>query len=134
MPQRTIYLSEADAALWDSAKSQIGEKSMSAVFVEHLRNTLNAREGFLHVVRAEPAGKLEKASVVVMFAPLDSPGGFSQPHYCQGMTVLAQFLRKLGLSAAMIESVKMALASRESVSERLVLDGGRLALFRNEHV
>jgi hypothetical protein len=129
MPQKTIYLSEADAALWDEIKARIGEKSMSTLFVEYLRKTLDARDGFLHVVRAERGGPLRQAPFAVMFAPLDAPGGFMQPHYCQGLADLTQFLQQLGLAKGASETIQSALKSQESVSERLTLTQDKIALF-----
>jgi len=102
---------------------------MSTLFVEHLRKTLDARDGFLHVVRAEPGGPLKQAPFTVMFARLDAPGGFMQPHYCQGLADLTQFLRQLGLAKRASESIQSALKSRESVSERLTLTQDQIALF-----
>ena|SRR5271157_574675 len=129
MPQKTIYLSEADAALWDEIRARIGEKSMSTLFVEHLRKTLDARNGFLHVLRAERGVPLKQAPFAVMFAPLDAPGEFMQPHYCQGLAGLTQFLQQLGLTEKATDNMKTALKSRESISERLTLTQGKIALF-----
>src|SRR3989442_1645330 len=117
MPQKTIYLSDADAALWEEIKGRIGEKSMSALFVEYLRTTLDAHDGFLHVLRAERTTPLERAPYAAMFAPLDGPGGFMQPRYCQGLEGLTEFLLELGLTAKAIENIKMALKTKDSVSE-----------------
>jgi hypothetical protein len=129
MPQKTIYLSDADAALWDQVKARIGEKSMSTLFVEYLRKTLEARDGFLHILRAEPEEPLRKARFAVMFAPLDVPGGCMQPHYCQGLANLAQFLLELGLTERAVERIKALLKTEESISERLTLAQAKIDLF-----
>src|ERR1700722_15400416 len=117
MPQKTIYLSDADAALWDQVKARLGEKSMSTLFAEYLRKTLDARDGFLHVLRAEPNVPLSDAPFAVMFAPIDD--AFAQPHYCSGLATLTQFLNQLGLSDKVSESIRTGLKSQNSVSERL---------------
>jgi hypothetical protein len=129
MPQKTIYLSDADAALWDQVKARLGEKSMSTMFVEYLRKTLDARDGFLHVLHADPDVPLKQAPFTVMFAPLDTPGGWMQPHYCQGMAGLTAFLQQLGLTDKAIENIREALKSQEAVSERLTLTQGKIGLF-----
>lgn len=129
MPQKTIYLSEADAALWDEIKARIGEKSMSTLFVEYLRKTTDARDGFLHVLLAQRGAPLKQAPFAVMFAPLETDGAFMQPHYCQGLVDLTRFLQQLGLTEKANESIKEALKSRESVSERLTLTRDKIALF-----
>jgi len=102
---------------------------MSTLFVEYLRKTLDARDGFLHVLRAARGGPLKHASFAVMFAPLDADGAFMQPHYCQGLADLTQFLQRLGLTEKANENIKAALKSQESVSERLTLTQGKIALF-----
>jgi hypothetical protein len=129
VPQKTIYLSEADAALWDTVKGRIGEKSMSTLFAEYLRQTLDTQEGFLHIVRGQRGGTLRQVSFAVMFAPLDAPGGFMQPQYCQGLAELEVFLRKLGLAERVVDNIITGLKTQESISQRLTLTSDKAALF-----
>ena len=131
MAQKTIYLSDADAALWEEVKGRIGEKSMSTMFVEFLRTTLDVQDGFLHVLRAERGTPLERAPFAAMFAPLDGPGGFMQLRYCQGLEGLTEFLLELRLTAKAIENIKTALKTKDSVSERLTLTQAKIALFES---
>jgi hypothetical protein len=52
MPNKTIYLSNADLPLWDEAQRQLGE-SLSSGFVEYLRDRLERRrEEKLDMVQA----------------------------------------------------------------------------------
>jgi hypothetical protein len=124
MPQKTIYLSDADAAFWDEAKTRIGEKSMSTMFVEFLRKTLEVREGFLHIIRAEP----KQAKFAVMLAPSDSNDAL-QPHYCHGLSGLASFLEQLGLSVKAIQRIREDLKTEDSISERVALPQEKINLF-----
>ena len=83
----------------------------------------------LHIVRAEPEAPLRQARFAVMFAPLDVPGGWMQPHYCHGLANLAQFLQELGLTEKAVENIKVVLKNQESVSERLTLAQAKIDLF-----
>lgn len=129
MPQKTIYLSEADAVLWDEFKSSIGEKSMSRLFLEFLRKTLQTRDGFLHVLRAEGGVPLKQALFAVMFAPLGDAGGRAQRHDCKGLADLVQFLHELGLTEKAIETIKGDLKDQASASVQWTLTQAKVALF-----
>jgi hypothetical protein len=127
VPTKTIYIREADLGTWEEAQRVYGEKSMSTLFVECLKERLNARDGFLHVLRAEPGDSTRLAQFAVMFGPADS-GGPMKPHYCRGADELARFLKNLGLTERAIEKIGVEVAKTRSSSVRVALSQDKIDL------
>jgi hypothetical protein len=59
MPKRTLYVRDADLPIWEAAEKILGEKSMSMLVTEALREKLaRPRDGFLHVLNSNPGTPL----------------------------------------------------------------------------
>lgn len=127
MPTKTIYIRDADLGTWEEAQRIYGEKSMSTLFVECLRERLNARDGLLHVLRADPATSTRLAQFAVMFGPTDA-GGPMKPHYCRGVDELERFLKKLGLTDRAIEKMAEEVGQTRSSSIRVALPQNKIDL------
>ena len=125
MPTKTIYVREADLPVWEEALRIHGEKSMSKLFVECLKKELKSREGFLHVLRAEPGARTANAQFVVMFGPLDANGAM-KPHYCKGIHQLKMFLGELGLAAPAVSGIAEEVVACRSSSVRVSLPQSRI--------
>lgn len=133
MPKKTLYVRESDLPIWDRAEKLFGEKSMSTVVTEALREKLGRPiDGFLNVLYANPTvggpGGLQRIrSFAVMFAPLDKVGAM-KPHYCQGSEALKDFLRDLGLTAFAVAQMFEELQRQYSSSVRIALSPDKLKL------
>jgi hypothetical protein len=118
LANKTIYVREIDLPLWEQARARLGERGISSMFATFLRETLAAREGFLHVLSADGKNDPQKGQFAVMFAPFDSEGAM-KPHYCEGLTALSRFLEKLGLQHSSIEDILAKVKRERAASERM---------------
>lgn len=134
MPKRTLYVRDADLPIWVAAERLYGEKSMSELVTEMLRDKVGSvRDGFLHVLYSNPkptggSGPRRIESFAVMFAPLDQNGAM-QPHYCYSLESLKQFLKTVGLTPRAIAQMLQELDVQYSSSVRVALPADRIALF-----
>jgi hypothetical protein len=127
VPTKTIYIRDADLPVWERAQKIFGDKSMSKLFVEMLRERLGARGGFLHVLSTTPDRSPDGGQFAVMFNPLDQDGR-GKPHFCLGLDDLRGFLAELGLrDGAIAKLVDETLTSRAS-SELVSLPQDRIDL------
>jgi hypothetical protein len=131
MPQKTLYVRESDLPIWEAVEKMIGEKSMSMVVIEALREKLGKPvDGFLNIIRANPGIPLRNSQFAVMFTPVDSPGGAMHPHYCQNVDELKSFLAQLGLTVAATNNIMMELENEYHSNVRLSLLPDKIALIR----
>ena len=128
MAKKTLYVREADLPIWDAVEKMIGEKSMSQLVTEALREKLGRVDGFLNVIRSSPGLPLPQSPFAVMFAPVDGPGGAMKPHYCSDLEDLKTFLANLGLTAPATDNIVAELNREYHSNIRLSLTQDKIAL------
>ena len=122
MPNKTIYIRDADIPLWELAQAELGE-SISALFVKFLREKLpmveriHSRSSFDPV---EPGRRASLRSDVCPVGPTGS-GGAMKPHYVKGWDHLVRFLRDIGFTDKAAHGIESDLKEQPSVSVRMNL-------------
>ena len=58
MPKKTLYVRDADLPIWEAAEKMIGEKSMSTLVTEALREKLNAQGGYDYAIKMLNGGEV----------------------------------------------------------------------------
>ena len=122
MPNKTIYVREADLPLWQAAQTQFGE-SISVLFAKFLRERLPMMDAFVHVLHSTHPNPANESEFVVMFAPIDQTGsgGAMKPHYVRGSSQLIGFLTQVGLTNNDAAQIASDLKRELSVSLRTTL-------------
>ena len=124
MPNKTIYIRDADIPLWELAQAELGE-SISALFVKFLREKLPMVDAFIHVVHSTPSSLDGEPAFAVMFAPVGlrpGSGGAMKPHYVKGWDrFLVRFLRDIGFTDKAAHGIESDLKEQPSVSVRMNL-------------
>lgn len=113
MPNKTLYVREADIPLWNEAQDAMGV-SISALFAEFLRERLAKMDAFVHVVRATP----NSDQFAVMIAPTESVGAPMRPAYINGFDEVSRFLQGLGVRDAEITELRRGLRAEQTASVR----------------
>jgi hypothetical protein len=136
MPKKTLYIRDADLGIWEAIERVYGEKSMSELVTEALREKLGkGRDGFLHVLCSNPRTGLETLPRVeqfaVMFGPTDQDGPM-QPRYCYSTESLRTLLGQLGLTDKAISNLIKELSEHNSSSVRVTLTESEIALITQE--
>jgi len=119
MPNKTIYVRDADLALWGLAQAELGE-SMSALFAKFLREKLPKMDAFVHVLHSSPGNDEDFA---VMFSPIKATTSASvmKPHFVNGSQELVRFLQDVGLTPDACQKIEADLKTLPSVSLRTTL-------------
>jgi hypothetical protein len=122
MPNKTIYIRDADLPLWELAQTELGE-SISALFVKFLRERLPMIDAFVHIVHSTPPTLEGEPGFAVMFAPVGPTGngGAMRPHYVRGWEQLVRFLRDIGFTEEAARVIDSDLKRQPSVSVRMNL-------------
>jgi hypothetical protein len=129
MPKKTLYIREADIPIWEAAEKMIGEKSMSTLVTEALREKLGERiDGFLNILASQAVKQTGLGEYAVMFAPLDGPGGALKAHYCSNRDDLKNFLGELGLTPRAITETIGELQQKGASAARLSLTRDKIEL------
>jgi hypothetical protein len=58
MPQKTLYVRDADLPIWEAAQKAMGQKSMSTFVIEALREKLSTRDGYDYAIRTLNGGEV----------------------------------------------------------------------------
>jgi hypothetical protein len=124
MANKTLYVREADLALWDLAQVQLGQ-SISALFSEFLRERVKMVNVFVHVLRSAPHSQ----DLAVMFSPVEptGSGGPGSPEYVQEPK-LVEFLERSGIASSVATKIALDLKSGQSVSELTTITRRRSAM------
>ena len=121
MPNKTLYIKDADLPLWDLAMTTFG-KSISSLFSDFLRERFpSSIDTFVHVVNT---GRIaDQPTFAVMFAPVGETGsgGPMSPHNVRGTLELQQFLRAVGIPDETATEISKELGVKPSVSIRATL-------------
>jgi len=122
MPNKTIYVRDADLPLWELAQEELGE-SISALFVKFLREKLPMIDAFVHIVHSTPSTSEGDRDFAVMFAPVGptGSGGAMKPHYVKGKEQLVRFLGDIGFTEEAARGIESDLKKKPSVSVRMNL-------------
>jgi hypothetical protein len=124
MANKTLYVRDADLALWETAQLHLGQ-SVSALFSEFLRERVKITNVFVHVLRSAPNSE----HLAVLFSPVEplGSGGPASPHYIEEPK-LVSFLEKCGVTRSMANKVASNLKSSQSVSELTTITKRRSAM------
>jgi hypothetical protein len=130
MPNKTIYVRDADLPLWEEAQKELGD-SISALFAEFLRKRIKKMNVFVHVLHATRSGIRGKEDFTVLFAPTGptGTGGPMTPHYVRGYQNLNSFLVGSGLTPEAATKIGSDLKTQSSIFELLLLPNSVAKLF-----
>jgi hypothetical protein len=133
MPKKTLYVSEADLPFWNSVEEKFGEKSMSKLIMEALKEKVGKPvDGFLNIIRSSPGLPLQGSPFAVMFAPLDAPGGAMKPRYCASLDGLKTLLKLLGMTDRAIAGIIDDLEQTYSANVRVTLTNDKISLLAQD--
>jgi hypothetical protein len=132
MPQKTLYVRDADLPIWEAAEKQLGAKSMSTLVIEALQEKLDRKDGFLNIIRSSPGIPLTNSQFAVMFAAVDGPGGAMKPRYCASLDGLKALLKLLGITDRAIAGIVDDLGKKYSADVRVTLTNDKLALIAQD--
>lgn len=126
MPNKTIYVREADLPLFEAAQADLGE-SISALFAEFLRERIKMMDTFVHVLHSTPLGSGQDQGFAVMFAPVGptGTGAAMRPHYLPDGNQLVSFLQQVGFTHNAAARIESDLRTQSSVSVRETLPHSR---------
>jgi hypothetical protein len=134
MPKKTLYIRDSDTPVWEAIEKLYGEKSMSELVTEALREKLGkGRDGFLHVLYSSPKQDQGQRAeqFAVMFGPVDSAGSM-YPRYCYGIESLKMLLDQIGITKPAIAAILKDLSTQSSTAIRVTLTEDKIALIRQE--